>query len=342
MTTLLLKPLLLLLSVVLCAQALASDPTADATAKFLAGLPVKGTPLETHSTHPEWAEHAADLDRAWERLEKEQLSKIRVWAPAHLGPSYKNSGPMFYMFSGPDFLYANAFFPNASPYILCGIEPVGPVPDIDKIPRASLSSALARLRKSLESVLSSSFFVTKFMRGDFKQTQLDGILPVLYVFLARARCTIDSVTPIALDDEGNLVSEGKGATPGVKIVFAGPSGREQILYYFRSDLADRAIKANPGFGKFCDRQGQGVTFLKAACYFMKTNNFSMVRGFLLAHSKIILQDDSGIPFSYLGPDKWDTRLYAKADAESAPGRLEFSFGYQAEKSGSSIMVATPK
>ena len=35
---------------------------------------------------------------------------------------------MFYMFSGPDFLYANAFFPNASTYILCGIEPVGPVP----------------------------------------------------------------------------------------------------------------------------------------------------------------------------------------------------------------------
>ena len=97
------KRLLLALSLVLCAQALASDPAADATAKFLAGLPVRGTLLESHSTDPGWATHATDLDRAWERLEKQQLSRIRVWAPQSLGPSYEDSGPMFYMFSGPDF-----------------------------------------------------------------------------------------------------------------------------------------------------------------------------------------------------------------------------------------------
>ena len=208
-----LKRLLLLLSLVLCAQALASDPTADATAKFLAGLPVRGTPLESHSTDPGWATHATDLDRAWERLEKQQLSKIRAWAPQSLGPSYEDSGPMFYMFSGPDFLYANAFFPNASTYILCGIEPVGPVPDIDKIPRAVLPSALANLRKSLDSVLNWSFFITKNMKVDLKQTQLNGTLPVLYVFLARAGCTIDSVTPVALDRAGNFVPEGKARRP---------------------------------------------------------------------------------------------------------------------------------
>jgi hypothetical protein len=90
---------------------------ADATAKFLAGLPVRGTPLENQSHDPAWAEHATDLDRAWERLEKQQLAKIRAWAPEYLGPLYGDNGPMFYMFSGPDFLYANAFFPNASTYI---------------------------------------------------------------------------------------------------------------------------------------------------------------------------------------------------------------------------------
>ena len=85
--TLLLKRLLLLLSLALCAKASASDPTADATAKFLAGLPVRGTPLESHSSDSVWATHATDLDRAWERLEKQQLSKIRAWAPAVPGPS---------------------------------------------------------------------------------------------------------------------------------------------------------------------------------------------------------------------------------------------------------------
>jgi hypothetical protein len=336
-----LKRLSLLFFLALAGQASASDPTADAMAKFLAGMPVKGTPLASHGSDPGWAEHATDLSRAWARLEKEQLAKVRAWAPQALGPAYQDRGTMFYMFSGPDFLYANVFFPNASTYILCGIEPVGPVPDIDKIPGADLSSALAGLRKSLGSVLSASYFITKFMRADFKQTQLDGVLPVFYVFLARAGCTIDSVTRVALDGDGKLVPEDKGTTPGVKVVFINPSKRQQTLYYFTSDLGDKAVKANPGFSKFCEQQGQGLSLLKAACYYMGTNNFTMVRDFLLAHSKVILQDESGIPYSFLGPDKWDIRLFAKPHAQGKPSRLEFSFGYK-EQSCSSVMVAKPK
>jgi len=355
-----LKRLLPFVWLLLAGPALASDPTADATAKFLAGLPVRGTPLEKHSTDAVWVTHATELDRAWERLEKQQLAKIRPWAPQFLGASYQDNGPMFYMFSGPDFLYANAFFPNASTYILCGIEPVGPVPDIDKIPRGVLPSALANLRKSLDSVLSWSFFITKNMKVDLKQTQLNGTLPVLYVFLARAGCTIDSVTPVALDRAGSFVPEGKGTTSGVKIVFFGPGGREQTLYYFTSDLADWAVKVNPGFLKFCEQQGQGAALLKAASYLMHSNNFSQVRDFLLTHSKLILQDDSGIPFRFFAKDKWNLRHIGrylgpihrflehgqldlgKENAASAPPPLDFSFGYQWQPSRSSLMIATPK
>ncbi|MEN3368202.1 MAG: hypothetical protein V7609_345 [Verrucomicrobiota bacterium] len=338
----------------------AADPTADATAKFLAGLPVRDTPLESYVNASGWVTHAADLDRAWKQFDERQLSKIRSWAPQALGAAYQDTGPMYYMFSGPDFLYANAFFPNASTYILCGIEPVGPIPDISKIPRNALPSSLANLRKSLDSVLSWSFFITKNMKVDLRQIQLSGTLPVLYVFLARAGCTIDSVTPVALDRTGNFVSEGKGTTSGVKIVFAGPAGRPQTLYYFTTDLANWAIKVTPNFGKFCEQQGQGVTLLKAASYLMHSDNFSQVRGYLLSHSKVILEDDSGIPYRFFLKEKWDIRFYgryigpinrflkngqldlAKENAAAAPSPLPFSFGYQWQPSRSSLIVATPK
>jgi len=339
---------------------MAADPVADATAKFLAGLPVKGTPIQSYETTPGWATHATDLDRAWKQLETRQLSKIRTWAPQALGAAYEDTGPMYYMFSGPDFLYANAFFPNASTYILCGIEPVGAIPDLEQIPRSVLPSALANLRKSMDSVLSFSFFITKNMKVDLKQRQLNGTLPVLYVFLARAGCTIDSVALVSLDRAGNFVPEGKGTTPGVKIAFAGPSGRPQTLYYFASDVADWAVKTNPNFGKFCEQQGQGVSLLKAASYLMHSENFSQVRGFLLTHSKIILQDDSGIPYRFFNKEKWNVRFYgryigpinrflkngqldlAKENAASSPELLPFSFGYQWQPSRSSLMVAVPK
>ena len=108
------------------------------------------------------------------------------WAPAFLGGADQDNGTLFYMFSGPDFLYANAFFPNASTYILCGTEPIGPVPNIQSIPPEVLPGALANLRKSLDSLLNWSFFITKNMKLDLTQTQLNGTLPLLYIFIARA------------------------------------------------------------------------------------------------------------------------------------------------------------
>jgi hypothetical protein len=351
---------LLALLFALGANLRAADPIADATAKFLAGMPVRGTALEQYSLDPAWSEHALDFDRAWARLEQLQLAKIRAWAPQFLGPAFTDRGPMFYMFSGPDFLYANAFFPNASTYILCGIEPVGAVPNIAAIPRPALLASLGTLRKSLDSVLNWSFFITKNMKVDLTQTQLSGTLPVLYVFLARAGAKIDSVELVALDRAGNLGAPGKGNTPGVKIVFFGPTGRQQTLFYFASDLANWGIKSNPGFIKFCEQQGAGSSLLKAASYLMHEESFSQVRDFLLTHSKVILEDDSGIPHRfftnghwrlrycgrYVGPiDLFKTKVQpdlAQAHASSVPAPLDFGFGYQWHPSRSSLLIATPK
>ena len=347
----------LLALLALTGAAIAQVVTADATAKFLAGLPVRDTGLESDGQDPAWADHATEFDRAWIKLEQRQLAKIRAWAPTFLGGAYTDRCPMFYMFSGPDFLYAQAFFPEASTYILCGTEPVGAIPSIANVPRAALHSSLATLRKSLNSVLNWSFFITKDMKADLTQTQLSGTLPLLYVFLARSGCRIDSVETVALDKAGNLVA-GKGVTPGVKISFFGASGRAQTLYYFTTDLGNWGIKAQPGFIKFCERQGEGVSLLKAGSYLMHENGFSEVRDFLLRASKLIVQDDSGIPHRFFQTDKWQLRYcgrytgpielfkqYPQADLARAfesshPAPLEFGFGYQWQPNRSSLLIAT--
>ena len=99
------------------------------TAHFLAGLPVsEGSPLAALTQNPAWQQHATFFDQAWTRLIARQFVGIRNWEINYLPDATQPLPVVFYMFSGPDFLYAHQFFPNASTYILAGTEPIGPCP----------------------------------------------------------------------------------------------------------------------------------------------------------------------------------------------------------------------
>ena len=102
--------------------------------------------------------HARYFDKAWAELAQRQLSKIKSWSVANV-PARKPV--LFYMFSGPDFLYADAFFEGASTYVLSGLEPVGQIPDLTALPPRALGSELRGLQNSLNSVLSFSFFTPR-------------------------------------------------------------------------------------------------------------------------------------------------------------------------------------
>src|SRR3954454_21044392 len=133
----------------------AQTATADDTAKFLAGMmPSADSPLIPLTKDAAWQRHAKFFDNAFAQLEQRQLSKIRAWSDANLAAPRPT---MFYMFSGPDFLYADAFYSKATTYVLSALEPSGPVPDVLKLPRGGVGPALYYVEHSLGSVLSFSF-----------------------------------------------------------------------------------------------------------------------------------------------------------------------------------------
>jgi hypothetical protein len=279
--------------------------TADDTARFLAGLqPSADSPLTPLTREAAWQHHAKFLDSAFAQLEQHQLSKVRAWADANLAAPRPT---MFYMFSGPDFLYANAFYSKATTYVLSALEPPGAVPDLTRLPHGALEAALYNVEHSLGSILSFSFFITKKMKVDLHASEISGTLPILYVFLARSGKTIHSVTPVALDDKGAVYvgnqNPGSNATHGLRIAFSGKDGVERTLYYFSTDLSNPGVKAS-GFLKFCETLAPGNSLIKSASYLMHSGNFSAVRNFILNQSSTIIQDDSGIPLGYYNPKKW--------------------------------------
>ena len=277
----------------------AAEVTPDDTAKFLAGMqPSADSPLMPLTKDPSWQRHARFFDNAFGQLETRQLAKIRNWSETHLAAPKPT---MFYMFSGPDFLYANAFYPKATTYVLAALEPPGQVPDLTKLPRGVVGAALYNVEHALGSILSFSFFITKQMKSDLRAGQIGGTLPVLYVFLARSGKTIKSVTPIALDAEGQVKTgnenPGPNAPRGTRITFAGADGVEKTLYYFSTDLSNAGAKSS-GFLKFCSTLAPGNSLIKSASYLLHSGNFTVARDYLLANSATIIQDDSGVPLQF--------------------------------------------
>jgi len=331
-------PLLLL-----AASAFAQQPPAlDDTARFLAGLPVKGT-LEPLTQSEAWRNHANALDEAWSRKEHFQLAPIRAWMVANANEYYESSNTMYYLFSGPDFLYAHAFFPNANTYILAGLEPVGQVPDLSRLSPELMESELSALRSSMKTILNTHYFITKDMRTDLGRGSISGTLPILYVFLARRGCTVLDTTNI------------KSPAEGVKITFAS-AGRRQTLYYFKTDLSG----GKSAFLSWCSKQGPGLSLLKAASYLMHGEGFAGVRNFLLEQSRVIIQDDSGIPLRSF-PKNWKVDCYGRYVPHAEmfgkyhqpdlaavyarnppPPELGFAFGYHWQQERGLLMMATRK
>jgi hypothetical protein len=292
------------LAAVACAHA-ADIVSADDTARFLAGMPPSAeSPLTPLTRDPSWQRHARFFDTAFGQLEQRQLSKIRTWSDTNLAAPRPT---MFYMFSGPDFLYANAFYGKATTYVLSALEPVGSPPDLMKLPRGGIGPTLYDVERSMGSILSFSFFITKQMKTDLRAGQVSGTLPILYVFLARSGKTIRDVGPVTLDDKGAVHPAGETAAPnatrGVRIVFAGSDGVEKTLYYFSTDLSNSGVK-NSGFLKFCETLAPGNSLIKSASYLLHAGNFATVRNFLLNNSATIIQDDSGIPLGNYDQKKW--------------------------------------
>jgi hypothetical protein len=343
--------------------------TADDTARFLAGLPPSpNSPLAPLTKDPAWLSHARYFDSIFAREESAQLSKVREFSRKYLTDKHDT---MFYMFSGPDFLYATSFFPNASTYVLAGLEPVGEIPDLTALSPWVMDGELRNLETSMGSLLNFSFFITQNMKAQLREGPVYGTLPILYVFLARTGKTIHELNLVSLDEQGNFqiadepaaanVNTSKqvrnpphSAASGVKIVFSNGNGPKQTLYYFSTNLADGSFERG-GFSAFLAKLGPADSFIKSASYLLHKSHFSGVRKLLLDRSATILQDDSGIPLAYLEAKNWRLQAFGRyagpislfanfyqprmAELFQGASPIEFGIGYRWRKNESNLFLA---
>jgi hypothetical protein len=344
-----------------------ADKKYQGIALFLAGIKQEEeTELSALEKNQAWKDYARQADASWAGFNNNKLKKMTGWADSELKEVRENTKTIFYPFSGPDFLNVHTFFPSSNKYIMIGLEPIGLIPDVKKIPKDSLPAYFHAVQQSLFSILNLSFFKTIDMAVDFKSEQLDGIVADLFIFIVRTGNKIIAVHPITII-EGGHVSEGsyvsashanKNNVYGLEITFETKDAIQRTLHYFSADLWDRSLSNHPEFLQYLKNQGEVTGYLKSASYLMHKEYFSIVRGLMLNQAKYLLQDDSGIPYRFFVPAKWDVTLYgsynkpinlfkdwfqedlkkAYQDSSQKIKSLNFGIGYNFQVSESNLML----
>jgi hypothetical protein len=329
-------------------QQIIQRSSATDAARYLAGMPVSAeSPLTRLTSDPRWIAYSNAMNAAFSKLDQIQLSNIRIWRSEFLAPATKFSHTCLYFFSGPDFLYPDTFYPDCNTYVLVSLESIESIPELQSVPAASLQNTLQTIEVSLNTLLNFGYFETQDLRAYSQRSQLKGVLPIIFVFLARSGKEILNV------DYNSL---GKGS--GVKVTFLDPvTGAQKVLYYFSADLSDDGLKRNSAVLRFCKSLGPTNSLLKADSYLLHQNGFNIARNYLLGISASILQDDSGIPLRYFSPQNWTFRFFGtyigpidlfkrfyqpdlrQYYATSSPKPLTFGFGYRYNRQEATLIFA---
>ncbi|MGC9196094.1 MAG: hypothetical protein ACP5IL_11660 [Syntrophobacteraceae bacterium] len=298
----------------------APRPSYTEQAAFIAGVSTPWSPLAKYEDRPVWKQYAGFFDKAWKTYDSKQLQAMKKWASTELAAPAASRLNVFYPLSGPDFINAYTLFPRARTYILVALQPIGEIPDFQAMSPEDFNDFFAGMKESLHDILSINYFLTAHMHATMDDEQVSGVLPIMMFFLGREDAKILDIERWYMSWDGTIVRApafGKKqlapdeAVEGLRILFKkeGSSDRPQTIYYFKLNLCNSTFTWNRHFLTFLKGFGPFATFMKSASFVMSDPKFSAVKRFVLAQSRYVLQDDSGIPFDDFDLSVWNFSLY---------------------------------
>lgn len=285
---------------------LKGDDQLNKALRFYAGISREGIEM-SNADAASWDNYSKSFKQLVATTDKtrEQMDSI---AKNDFADFRDSTDYVFYPFSAADFIYANAIFPDADTYFLSGLEKAG-TPISGELRKSS--SHYAAYSKALSIFFRSTYFVTKDMKHELDNQELDGVAPVITMLMAVAGREVISVEQCNFDNEGNIVPTDPSKADVLRIKFFKPGTKhEQTLIYASGDIADG--RSNPNLKKYFENtlpKHHVSCFLKAASFLMTQDNFSEIRNTILRYSKAVIQDDSGVPFHYFAENNFETTLY---------------------------------
>lgn len=346
-----------IISIALLLHSQAWSATPDQTAKLVAGL--QPTSADSFSEKA-FLQYAKMIDSYWSKYETKVFAPMTDWAKHNVKPLKGDT--IFYPFSGPDFPTIYAMAPGINRYILISIQRAGTPIQPDDLSPANGKKLLDHLASDWSSYTQMGFFKTIDLDKNASESGVK-VTPTLMMmaFASRLGFTIESVTPIKLNDDNSdvVVDTLPGRDwPSVRIQLK-KDGKGVIVDYLRIDLSDYGLNKNPTNRKFIEKSARWPMLFKAASHLPQDPAFSIIKNAALTSAPLIIQDETGIEYSDL-KNPFSIKLFGRfskphhlfsaqhqkslaaayADDKSAP-TLPFRVGYMKD-SGFSLQVAVRK
>ncbi len=339
--------------------------------RYLAGMPVSSdSPFYPLTSDRAYKLHVKRMDRFWDIVDRETVSKMVPWQKKQLNQK-NNNRPVFYPLSGADFINSYLLFPHSRLYIMAALEEPGIIPSIPGMKRNRIANGLLSVQRAVYLYGKNNYFQTKVMIRELKRYTIKGTTPLILIFMARLGLKPVSVESIYIDTDGSIKKQEKGKENiipgrirGSRIRFAVQGNPSlKTLYYFQMKLDKTTVNPDTPSGKFFNKLQNVNTVIKAGCYIFHMNQFREVTDFIIAKSKMIIQDDSGIPYRFFNKSIWnmkhfgvyiprypisDTKVYRQndliAEYRKVKNPLPFNFGYGSllGKNRSNLLFAEKK
>jgi hypothetical protein len=290
----------------------------------ISGLKGKAHKLNYLFDSTAWSAHEEFIEKSWQKLERTRLKSMRNWAAKEFTKPNTEAKVVFYPFSGPDFLTADAFFPNGEKYVMLGLEPVGQLPDLKKFKPGENSEYAQAFKESLGDIFDKSYFITRKMLHDFAKQKVNGLLPVLTFFIRKTGHEIADVKYLYRFKQDSIIERDYDTKVmdrenpkevkkpfGVRIDFV-QGDKQKSVYYFKYDVSNKFFNDTCAFYKYINADKHVVTYIKSASYLLHNNFMSNMKDMILKNSDYIIQDDTGMPYkNFIEKNEWNTKLYGQ-------------------------------
>lgn len=204
-----------------------------------------------------------------------------------------------YPFGGGDLVTALATFPDATDFTTISLEPAGDVRKVDRLSTHEWEQVLAMTRETLGILFAKAYNTSRTLRtvrSPLPEEMVDtmaalvlfGYEPVaLRYFAIEADGTLRYLEP---DAHGAL------DTSNMELAFrriGDASAPVKHLHHVAANLNDRHLQQDPRVLAYLASKGSFAAMTKAAIHLLGSDDFSLLRGVLLAHVTWMISDDTG-------------------------------------------------